>query len=64
MLKKFIKLSLLFSIFPFANSSFIPVQTADCEEHLSRPGANKAKEMARQRKAKRNLEIQTRLNQN
>ena len=48
----------------FGNLSLTSVIAADCEEHLSRPGANRAKEMARKRKAMKKLDKQEQIKLN
>jgi len=40
----------------FVNQSFKSAYAADCETHLSRPGANRAKELFRKKKAMKKLE--------
>ena len=43
-------------------NSFKPTYAADCEAHLSRPGAAKAKEIVKKRKALKELEKLEELN--
>tara|TARA_B100000212_G_C27246158_1_gene478131 strand:- start:220 stop:357 length:138 start_codon:yes stop_codon:yes gene_type:complete len=40
----------------FVNNSFKPSYAADCKAHLSRPGANRAKENVRKRRVMKKLE--------
>ena len=56
MLLKIITLTVTSSLILLVNNSFKPTYAADCEVHLSRPGAAKAKEMAKKRKALKELE--------
>lgn len=56
MLPKIIAFTVSSSLILFVNHSFRPAYAADCEVHLSRPGASKAKEMAKKRKALKKLE--------
>ena len=56
MLIKIISLAFSSSLLLFANNSFKPVYAADCEAHLSRPGANRAKEIFRKKRAKKELD--------
>ena len=56
MLFKIITLTVSSSLILLVNHSFKPAYAADCEVHLSRPGAAKAKEMAKKRKALKELE--------
>ena len=56
MLFKIITLTVTSSLILLVNNSFKPTYAADCEVHLSRPGAAKAKEMAKKRKALKELE--------
>ena len=56
MLFKIITLTVSTSLLVLVNDSFKPAYAADCEAHLSRPGAAKAKEMAKKRKALKELE--------
>tara|TARA_Y100000589_G_scaffold57420_1_gene47769 strand:+ start:1158 stop:1346 length:189 start_codon:yes stop_codon:yes gene_type:complete len=53
-LKKIIILTISSSFLLSHNSK--PAYAADCENHLSRPGANRAKEMARKRKSLKKFE--------
>ena len=46
----------------FFNSNFKPDHAADCEAHLSRSGATKAKDIAKKRKALKQLEKTEKLN--
>ena len=62
MLFKIITLTVTSSLILLANNSFKPTYAADCEVHLSRPGAAKAKEMAKKRKALKELEKLEELN--
>ena len=48
---KIISLTISYSLLLFLNNSFKPTYAADCEAHLSRPGANRAKEMAKKKRA-------------
>ena len=50
MLFKIITLTVSSSLILLFNHSFKPAYAADCEAHLSRPGAAKAKEMAKKGK--------------
>ena len=56
MLFKIISLTISYSLLLFVNHSFKPAYAADCEAHLSRPGANRAKEMFRKKRAMKQLE--------
>ena len=56
MLIKIITLTVTSSLILLVNNSSKPTYAADCEAHLSRPGAAKAKEMAKKRKALKDLE--------
>ncbi len=56
MLFKIISLTVSTSLILLVNNNFRPAHAADCEAHLSRPGATKAKEMAKKRKALKELE--------
>ena len=56
MLLKFISLTISYSLLLFVNHSYKPAYAADCETHLSRPGANKAKKLFRKKKAMKKLE--------
>ena len=47
---KIISLTISYSLLLFLNNSFKPTYAADCEAHLSRPGANRAKEMAKKKR--------------
>ena len=44
------------SLLLFVNNSSKPAHAADCEAHLSRPGANRAKEIFRKKRAMKELE--------
>ena len=55
--KKFFKLIISSTLLFLVNQSFKPAYAADCGgDHLSRPGADKAKALAKQRKSLKNLE--------
>ena len=56
MLIKIISLAFSSTLLLFVNNSFKPAYAADCEAHLSRPGANKAKEIFRKKRAMKELE--------
>ena len=56
MLTKIISLTISYSLLLFVNQSFKPAYAADCEAHLSRPGANRAKELFRKKRAMKKLE--------
>ena len=56
MLFKIFTVTISFFVIMFVNNSYKPAYSADCEAHLSRPGASKAKEMAKRRKALKELE--------
>ena len=56
MLIKITSLAISYSLLLFVNHSFKPAYAADCEEHLSRLGANRAKEMFRKKRAMKKLE--------
>ena len=56
MLIKIISLTISYSLLLFVNQSFKPAYAADCEAHLSRPGANRAKEMFIKKRAIKKLE--------
>ena len=56
MLIKIISLAFSYSLLLFVNNSFKPAYAADCEAHLSRPGANRAKEIFRKKRAMNELE--------
>ena len=62
MLFKIITLTVTSSLILLGNNSIKPTYAADCEAHLSRPGAAKAKEMAKKRKALKELEKLEELN--
>ena len=51
MLIKIISLAFSSTLLLFVNNSFKPAYAADCEAHLSRPGANRAKEIFRKKRA-------------
>ena len=53
---KFISLTISYSLLLIVNHSFKPAYAADCEVHLSRPGANRAKELFRKKRAIKKLE--------
>ena len=63
MLIKIISLAFSYSLLLFVNNSFKPAYAADCQAHLSRPGANRAKEMFRKKRAIKELEKLEELNQ-
>ena len=44
------------SLLLFVNNSSKPAYAADCEAHLSRPGANRAKEIFRKKRDMKELE--------
>ena len=56
MLFKIITLTVSSSLLLLFNNNIKPAHAADCEAHLSRPGATKAKEMAKKMKALIELE--------
>ncbi len=56
MLIKVISLTFSYSLLLLVNNSFKPAYAADCETHLSRPGANRAKEIFRKKRAMKELE--------
>ena len=56
MLLKIISLTFSYSLLFFVNNSFKPTYASDCEAHLSRPGANRAKEIFRKKRAMKELE--------
>ena len=56
MLIKIISLTFSYSLLLLVNKSFKPAYAADCEAHLSRPGANRAKEIFREKRAMKKLE--------
>ena len=56
MLIKITSLTISYSLLLFVNHSFKPAYASDCEAHLSRPGANRAKEMFRKKRAMKKLE--------
>ena len=56
MLIKIISLTFSYSLLLFLDNSFKQAYAADCEAHLSRPGANRAKEMFRKKRAMKKLE--------
>ena len=56
MLIKIISLAFSYSLLLFVNNSFKPAYAADCEAHLSRPGADRAKKMFRKKRAMKELE--------
>ena len=56
MLIKIISLAFSYSLLLFVNNSFKPAYAADCEAHLSRPGANRAKEIFRKKSSIKELE--------
>ena len=55
MLIKIISLTISYSLLLFVYNSFNPAYAADCEVHLSRPGANRAKELFRKKRAMKKL---------
>ena len=63
MLIKIISLAFSYSLLLFVNNSFKPAYPADCEAHLSRPGAYRAKEMFRKKRAMKQLENTKELSQ-
>ena len=56
MLFKIITLTVSSCLILLVNHSFKPAYAADCEAHLSRPGANRAKEIFRKKRAMKELE--------
>ena len=56
MLIKIISLTISYSLLLFVYHSFNPAYAADCEAHLSRPGANRAKELFRKKREMKKLE--------
>ena len=56
MLIKIISLIISYSLLLFVNQSFKSVYAADWEAHLSRPVANRAKELFRKKRAMKKLE--------
>ena len=62
MLFKIITLTVSSSLILLVNHNFKPAYAADCEQHLSRPGATKAKEMFKKRKALKELKKLEELN--
>ena len=56
MLIKIISLTISYSLLLFVNHSFKQAYAADCESHLSRPGANRAKELFRKKRTMNKLE--------
>ena len=56
MLIKIISLAISYALLLFVNHSFKPAYAADCESHLSRPGANRAKELFRKKRTMNKLE--------
>ena len=56
MLIKITSLTISYSLLLFVNHSFYPAYAADCEAHLSMPGANRAKEIFRKKRAIKKLE--------
>ena len=63
MLIKIISLTISYSLLLFVNQSFKPAYAADCDAYLSRPGANRAKELFRKKRAMKKLEKPQELNQ-
>ena len=63
MLIKIISLTISYSLLLFVNHCFKPAYAADCESHLSRPGANRAKELFRKKRTMNKLENFEELNQ-
>ena len=63
MLIKFISLTISYSLLLFVNHSFKPAYAADCEAHLLRPGANRAKELFRKKRSMKKLENLEKLSQ-
>ena len=62
MLFKIVSITVSSSLILLVNHGFKSAYAADCEAHLSRPGAAKAKEMAKKRKALKELEKLEELN--
>ena len=56
MLIKITSLTISYFLLLCVNHSFKPAYASDCEAHLSRPGANRAKEMFRKKRAMKKLE--------
>ena len=56
MLHKIITLIFSSSLILLKKNCFNPNHAADCEQHLSRPGLTKAKEMAKKREALKQFE--------
>ena len=56
MIIKIISLAFSSSLLLLINNSFKPAYAADCEAHLSRPGANRAKEIFRKKSSIKELE--------
>ena len=63
MLIKIISLTISYSLLLFVNHNSKPAYAADCEAHLSRPGANRAKELFRRKRAMKKLENLEKLSQ-
>ena len=63
MLFKIISLTISYSLLLFVNHSFKPAYAADCEANLSRPGANRAKELFRKKRAMKKVEKSEELSQ-
>ena len=55
MLIKITSLTISYFLLLCVNHSFKPAYASDCEAHLSRPGANRAKEMFRKKRALKKL---------